>query len=95
MSNLYKLTKEELIARCKKLQSENENLQDELDSLSDCYTEMENQLAERINALDAVDIIKDVDHFKYRLQLDNLLTQELESFIENYLRFYNYNAEKG
>lgn len=89
MKNLYKMTKEELIARCKRLQSENENLQDELDKLSDCYTELENELADKINFLDAIDTIKDVDWFKYRLQLDGLLTPELESFIDYYLKFYN------
>ena len=89
MKDLYKMTKEELIARCKRLQSENENLQDELDKLSDCYTELENDLADRINFLDAIDTIKNVDWFKYRLQLDGLLTPELESFIEHYLKFYN------
>ena len=95
MKELYQLTKEELIARCRKLQSENERLQDELDSLSDCYTEMENQLADQINTFNATDIIKDVDYFKWRLQLDNLLTPQRESFIENYLKFYNCNVEKG
>lgn len=89
MKNFYKMTKEELIALCRKLQSENEKLQDELDRLSDCYTEMENQLADQINTLDAVGTIKDVDYFKYRLQLDGLLTPQLESFIEDYLKYYN------
>lgn len=89
MNNFYKMSKEELIARCRKLQSENEKLQDELDRLSDCYTEMENQLADQINTLDAVGTIKDVDYFKYRLQLDGLLTPQLESFIEDYLKYYN------
>lgn len=89
MNNLYKLTKEELILKCKRLQSENENLQDELNSLSDCYTEMENLLAEKINALDGVETIKDIRMFKFRLQLDNLWTRELEYFIENYMKYYN------
>lgn len=89
MKDLYKMTKEELIARCRNLQSENERLQDELDNLSDCYTEMENQLADQINTLDAVGAIKDVEYFKYRLQLDGLLTPEFESFIEDYLKYYN------
>ena len=87
--NLYKMKKEELIARCKKLQSENENLQDELDRLSDCYTEMENQLADAQNVLDIVDSINDVEWFKYKLELDGLLTPELERFIDYYLKFYN------
>lgn len=87
--NFYKMTKEELVAKCRKLQSENEKLQDELDRLSDCYTEMENQLADKINTLDSVDTIKDVEWFKYRLQLDGLLTPQPESFIEDYLKYYN------
>jgi chromosome segregation ATPase len=83
------MTKEELVATCRKLQSENERLQDELDNLSDCYAELENQAADAINTLDAADIIKDVGYFKYRLQLDGLLTPQLESFIEDYLKYYN------
>ena len=83
------MTKEELVAKCRKLQSENNKLQDELDRLSDCYVEMENQLADKINSLDAMDTIKDVDWFKRRLLLDGLLTPQLESFIEDYLKFYN------
>ena len=89
MKELHKMKKEELIAKCRKQQSEIEKLQDELDRLSDCYTEMENQLADRINTLDAVDTIKDVNWFKYRLQLYGLLTPEMESFIEDYLKYYN------
>lgn len=92
MKELYKLTKEELIARCRKLQSENDDLQSELDNLSESYSELENQLAEQINDFDSRDIIKDVDWFKWKLQLNNLLTPELESFIEDYLKFNN---EKG
>lgn len=46
MKNLYKLTKEELIAKCRKLQSENNALQNELDRLSDCYIDMENNLVD-------------------------------------------------
>lgn len=89
MKSLYKMTKKELVAACRTLQSENETLKDELDRLSDCYTEMENDLADRINSLDTVGTIKDVDWFKYRLELDGLLTPQLESFIEDYLKYYN------
>lgn len=83
------MTKEELIASCKRLQSENERLQDELDNLSDSYTEMENQCADVINALEADNVIKDVCIFKFRLEVDGLLTPQLESFIETYLKYYN------
>ena len=87
--NLYKLTKEELIARCKRLQSENDRLQDELNNLSDCYTEMENQHADAINVLNNTHAIKDVDYFKFKLELEDLMTPQLESFINDYLRHYN------
>lgn len=83
------MTKEELIARCKRLQSENERLNDELDNLSDCYTELENESADALNALDDMNIIKDLDLFKFRLEIEGLLTPQLESFIETYLKYYN------
>ena len=84
---MYKLTKEQLVARCKRLESENERLTDELEKLSDCYSELENQLVDATDTLE--DTIKDLDEFKYRLQLDGLLTPQLESFIEHYLKYYN------
>ena len=77
---------------CRRLQLKNEELQHEIDELNSCYTEMENQLAERINILDNTDTIKDVNYFEWRLQLENMLTTELESFIEDYLKYHN---EKG
>ena len=89
--NLYKLTKEELIARCKRLQSENERLQDELDKLSDCYSEMENQCADAINTLD--NTIQDMDWFMFKLEIEGLLTPQLKSFIEIYLKYYNERRE--
>ena len=89
MKELCRMSKEELIARCRNLKSEIENLKDELDRLSDCYTEMENELTDTINTFDSIDAIKDVNWFKYRLQLDGLLTPQLESFIEDYLKYYN------
>lgn len=85
--NLYKLTKEELILKCKRLQSENERLEDELEKLSDCYSELENQFADKINNLD--EGIKDVEEFKYRMMIDGLLTPQMESFIETYLKYHN------
>lgn len=89
MKDIYKMTKEELIAKCKRLQSENERLQDELDELSDCYTEMENQLVDQIDMMKASDSIKDMNYFKLRLEIEGLLTPELESFIDDYLKFHN------
>lgn len=83
------MTKEELIAKCKRLESENNRLQDELEKLSDCYTEMENKYVDAVNTLDDDIVIKDVMVFKYRLQIEGLLTPQMESFIENYMKWYN------
>lgn len=44
MNSLYKLTKGELIVMCRKLQKENNALRIELDNLSECYTELENEM---------------------------------------------------
>jgi len=89
VKDLYKMKKEELIAKCKRLQSENERLTDELDRLSDCYTEMENESADLFNALNNDNVIKDVDWFKFKLEIEGLLTPQLESFIETYLKYHN------
>ena len=91
MKHLHKLSKEELVVKCKQLESENARLYGELDDLSDCYTELENECADIIHRSDSGYIIKDIRHFKYRLQLDNLLTPQLESFIDDYLKYYNEN----
>ena len=87
--NLYNMTKPALVAECQRLKSENERLQDELNNLSDYCVEMENQLAESV----AVCAIKDVSAFKYRLLLDNLLTPQLESFIDDYLKYYQERSD--
>lgn len=87
--SVYKMTKGELILECRKLKSENNRLQDELDRLSDCYTEMENKYADAINTIDNADGIKDMDWFKFKLEMEGLWTPQLESFIEYYLKYCN------
>ena len=87
--SFYKMTKEQLIAECRKLRSENDRLQDELDALSDCYSELENEAADLANTIDVTDTIKDMDWFKYKLELYGLLTPQLEQFIEYYLQYHN------
>ena len=88
MNNFYGMTKEELIAKCRKLQSENKFFRDELDHLNDCYYQLENSYADAINVEDQPDIVN-LEYFKYRLEIDGLLTPQLESFIEDYLKYYN------
>ena len=83
------MNKSELLAKCQKLMQENEELQSELDRLNEYYGELENELVDRINELDATDSIKDVNWFKFRLTIDGLLTPELESYIEEHLKYHN------
>ena len=87
------MTKEELVASCKRLQSENERLTDELNNLSDCYTELENEVVKQFNSYGEVDIIKSVDLFKFKLEVYGLLTADLEDFITKYMKFYNVAKE--
>lgn len=93
MFDLYKMKKSDLIDKCRELLDENENLQKQIDDLNDYYSEMENELAKKINELDRNDYIKDMKWFKWRLQCDNLLTSEMEDFIEDYLRYNNVICE--
>ena len=34
-------------------------------------------------------VISDVNNFKFKLKINNLLTDELEKFIENYIKYEN------
>lgn len=63
------------------------------------YCSIEN-LEDAINLIDEVlknikelpglfNPIYNLDNFKDHLRLDNLMTKELESFIDNYMRYYN------
>ena len=93
MADLQKLKKAELLERCKRLQEEKEELEKQIDDLNGFYVEMENELAERINALDRNDYIKDMRWFRWQLQAENLMTPELADFIEDYLQNNNLICE--
>ena len=58
------------------------NISDIQDKLDEIILNL-NDIPEIINP------IKDVDNFMDHLRLDNLMTDELEFFINNYLRYYN------
>jgi predicted nuclease with TOPRIM domain len=82
-------TKLQLTNENKRLREENENLKSEYENLSDCYCEIENKYADLQNKFDSDCMIKDLNRFKWRLTMDNLLTPELENFIEYYMRYHN------
>lgn len=65
-----------------------ESLQDELDSLNEAYSELEEECYKLSNNID-INSLYDLNYFIFRLKIDNLYSTELEKFIEDYKRFYN------
>ena len=82
------MTKAELQKDRDEWKEEAESLQDELDSLNEAYAELEEQNYKLTNNMD-INSIYDLDDFIFRLKVDDLYTDELEKFIEDYMRFYN------
>ena len=82
------MTKAELQKDRDEWKEEAESLQDELDSLNEAYAELEEQNYKLTNNMD-INSIYDLDYFIFRLKVDDLYTDELGKFIEDYMRFYN------
>ena len=81
------MTKAELEKDRDEWKQQAESLQDELDALDEAYTELEKENFDLSN--DICGGIKDIDRFIYRLKLEDLWTDELGDFLENYLKFHN------
>ena len=82
------MTKAELEKDRDEWKQQAESLQDELDSLNEYGTELENQNFELSNNHKA-DYIKDFEAFKNRLFSDGIMTYELEVWLDDYMRWYN------
>ena len=82
------MTKAELQKDRYEWKQQAESLQDELDSLNEAYSELEEINYKLSNNMD-INSIYDLDDFIFRLKIDNLYSSELEKFIEDYKRFYN------
>ena len=82
------MTKEELQIDRDEWKQQAESLQDELDSLNEAYAELEEQNYKLTNNMD-INSIYNLDYFIFRLKVDDLYTDELGKFIEDYMRFYN------
>ena len=69
------------------------NLRDFIECTRDNISDIQDKLDEIILNLndipEVINPIKDIDNFMDHLRLDNLMTNELESFIDNYMRYYN------
>lgn len=82
------MTKAELERDRDEWKQQAESLQDELDSLNEYVTELENQNFDLSNNHKA-DYIKDFEAFKNRLFSDGIMTSELEVWLDDYMRWYN------
>ena len=82
------MTKAELQKDRDEWKEEAESLQDELDSLNEAYAELEEQNYKLTNNMD-INSIYNLGDFIFRLKVDDLYTDELGKFIEDYMRFYN------
>ena len=69
------------------------NLTDFIECTRDNISDIQDKLDEIILNLndipEVINPIKDVDKFMDHLRLNNLMTDELETVIDNYLRYYN------
>lgn len=98
-NEVKKLTKSEILNEYKKLLEDYEELESEYSDLNDWAGEQENAAYNANKKLEKVMRIKNyssilsITSFKRRLLLENLLTDELEDFIDNYLRYYNKAGE--
>ena len=82
------MTKAELQKDRDEWKQQAESLQNDLDSLNEAYSELEEINYKLSNNMD-INSIYDLDYFIFRLKIDNLYSTELEKFIEDYMRFYN------
>lgn len=82
------MTKAELERDRDEWKQQAESLQDELDSLNEYVTELENKNFDLSNNISG-NIIKDFEAFKNRLFSDGIMTYELEVWLDDYMRWYN------
>ena len=82
------MTKAELQKDRDEWKQQAESLQDDLDSLNEAYSELEEINYKLSNNID-INSIYNLYDFIFRLKIENLYSSELEKFIEDYKRFYN------
>lgn len=90
--NFEKLTKVELGNKYEALLIEFEDLQQRYNDLDALYGELERNASDKqvkiINEANKPKI-KSLDNFIWKLKCENLYTDEMAKFIEDYLKFYN------
>ena len=90
--NMKNKTKAELLELIEELQQKVERLENDVDYWQDEYNDLEEKCDDlecQIEDLAIKNCIKDINNFIWKLKLENLYTEELEEFINNYVKFYN------
>lgn len=90
--SLESKTKTELISLIKEKDEKIEHLEQDVDYWQHEYDDLEGekkQLEEDTKDIDVNNCINNLDNFIFKLKLDNLYTPELETFIEQYMKWYN------
>lgn len=85
-------TKEELLQIIEEQQEKIEQLQNDVDYWQhehDLLYEENEKLEEQLENQEECESIKNLDNFIWKLKLDNLYTNELEQFLEDYMKFNN------
>lgn len=85
-------TKEELLQVIEEQEEKIEQLQNDVDYWQHEFNEIEEineELEEQLENQEECEHIKNLDNFIWKLKLENLYTNELEQFLENYMKFNN------
>ena len=88
------MTKEQLKEQLEDLQNKVEILENDVDYWQEYANDIAIQKEELEETLKYMvektnNVISDVNNFKFKLKINNLLTDELEKFIENYIKYEN------
>lgn len=85
-------TKEDLKRKIEELEEKIETLENDVNYWQAEYDDVEEErdkLQEQLDNVVEYEGVKDINNFIYKLKLDNLYTEELERFINYYLRYHN------
>lgn len=81
---------EELMGKIEELENEIESLECELADAESALDEAQNEICSLESENEKLkNGILDLTNFKRELEMQNLMTRELDEFIENYMRFSN------
>lgn len=87
------MTKEEMKYKIEELQQRVEELENDVDYWQKEYADMEeikDDLDYKLADMEISNGIKNINNFIFRLKIDDMYSEKLKDYIEQYLKFYNY-----